>query len=139
MSVARPIQRDRVGLALPAFRTAGGYFASRNRYYTAWGDLLLLLFTPIGSRPGKRDFGCALDRLLFEPDVHTRVMTVRHVITAAMTRWTPHIVLRQLQVRKEGKILQLRISISLVGEDDKSEALVEIHPDQIKVLGLMGT
>ncbi len=132
-------QVERKGLALPAVRSTGGYFASKNRYDTAWGDLLLALFTPIGSRPGKRDFGSALDTILFEPDVLRKQQMVRHIIMEAAARWTPHIVIREIKVEVVDKALKLWVAFGLQGEQFTDRRQILLPRERvIKTLSAQG-
>ncbi len=139
MVTASTGQVERRGLALPAIRTVGGYFASKNRYDTAWGDLLLTIFTPIGSRPGRRDFGSALDALLFEPDVLRKQQMILHIITEAAARWTPHVVIREVRVEVVDKSLKLWIAFGLQGEQftDRRQILLP-RERAIKALSAQG-
>lgn len=132
-------QVDRRGLALPAIRTVGGYFASKNRYDTAWGDLLLAIFVPIGSRPGKRDFGSSLHLVLFEPDILRKQQMVRHIIDETAARWTPHVVIYETKVRVLDRNLQLEISFGLEGEESSDRRLILLPRDRvIKALSAQG-
>lgn len=127
------------GLALPAIRTVGGYFASKNRYDTAWGDLLLAIFVPIGSRPGNRAFGSPLHRVLFEPDILRKQQMVRHIINEAAAHWTPHVVIYKTLVRALGRNLQLEISFGLEGEESSDRRLILLSRDRvIKALSAQG-
>lgn len=132
-------QVERRGLALPAIRTVGGYFASKNRYDTAWGDLLLAIFVHIGSRPGRRDFGSALDTVLFEPDVLQKQQMVRHIINETAARWTPHIVIREVKVQVVERNLQLWIAFGLQGEQFTDRRQILLPRDRvIKALSAQG-
>ena len=129
----------RRGLALPAIRSVGGYFASKNRYDTAWGDLMLAIFTPVGSRPGQRDFGSALHRVLFETDVIRKQQLVRHIVEETAVKWVPHIVIRHVLVRLKNKVLMLEIAFNLKDDEFLDERLVEIPRDIIiKTLSAYG-
>jgi phage baseplate assembly protein W len=139
MTVVNTGQVERRGLALPALRRVGGYFASKNRYDTAWGDLLLTLFVPTGTRPGKRDFGSALHRVLFEPDVLRQQEVVERVVLQAAARWTPHIVIHEVKVQALDKRLQLWIGFGLVGEASADRRLVQLsRSGEIKTLDAQG-
>ncbi len=132
-------QVERRGLALPAIRSVGGYFASKNRYDTAWGDLLLAIFVPIGSRPGNRAFGSALHRVLFEPDVMRKQQMVRHIINETADRWTPHVVIYGIKVQVLDRHLQLEISFGLKGEESTDRRLIRLPRDRvIKALAAQG-
>ncbi len=132
-------QIERRGLALPAVRTVGGYFASKNRYDTAWGDLLLAIFVPIGSRPGLRDFGSPLDMMLFEPNILQRQQMVQQVIRETAARWTPHVVIRDIALRVLEKRLKLSIAFGLQGEQFVDRRQILLPRDRvIKALAAQG-
>lgn len=139
MVTATTGQVERKGLALPAIRTVGGYFASKNRYDTAWGDLLLAIFVPIGSRPGRRDFGSALDTVLFEPNVLEKRQMVRQIIDETASRWTPHIVIREVLLQVLDRHLQLSIAFGLQGEQFTDRRQILLPRDRvIKALSAQG-
>lgn len=87
------------GLALPAQKGPGGYFQTKSARDVAWGDLMLALFTPQGSRPMNRAFGSVLHEQLFEP-VSALVDggVLDYVIRDAVTQYCPHIVIREVEI-----------------------------------------
>jgi phage baseplate assembly protein W len=103
------------GLALPAVRGSGGYFASKTLEDAAWGDLLLVLFTKIGARPFRRDFGSGLIGLLFDPSTPQIAQRATFEITDAVSRGAPHIVIQDVVITRSGKSVNLTISFSLRG------------------------
>jgi phage baseplate assembly protein W len=127
MANATTGQRLRRGLALPAIRTVGGYFASKSAHDTAWGDLLLAIFTPIGSRPGKRNFGSALSKVLFEPDPKGQQPLVESIIIDTAKVWVPHVVVQSVIVQTVEKVLQLRITFHLTGDATAETRLVRVN------------
>jgi len=131
---------DRRGLALPALRRSGGYFASKNRYDTAIGDFLRTILTPIGSVPGKRDFGCSLNRLLYEPGIADKPALVRHVVEESRRKWTPHVLIDRfaLQWDESKRTARLRFRLKLQGEAQLVDQLVEVSVDSVKVLMASG-
>jgi len=132
---------ERRGLALPAIRRAGGYFASKDRYETAIGDFLRTIFTPIGSVPGKRDFGCSLNRLLFEPGVAQRPALVRHVVEDARKKWTPHVLIDRMAIQWDDakRTARLRFRLKLKDEEQIVDRLVEVNVDSVKILMTSGS
>jgi phage baseplate assembly protein W len=139
MAAVTTPQVDLRGLALPAVRTVGGYFASKNRYDTAWGDLLLAIFVPVGSRPGNRSFGSALHRVLFEPDVLQKQQMVRHIIDETAARWTPHVVIHETRVQVIDRCVQLWISFGLQGEESVDRRQILLSRERvIKTLSAQG-
>lgn len=103
------------GLALPATAGAGGFFESKGRYDVAWGDILLALLTPQGSRPQNRAFGTTLYNLLFEP-IAEEFELIKLVVRDAVTQWCPHLVLREVGVVAQEKTVQISITFSLRSE-----------------------
>lgn len=97
------------GLALPALRERGGYFASKGKYDVAWGDVMVAVFTPIGGRPMNRGFGSALSRVLFEPSDEQLQTRVNYIVSEAISKWCPHV--RLLGVRTLAKKRQVDITI----------------------------
>jgi len=134
-------KKERRGLALPALRTAGGYFASKNRYDTAFGDIVRTLMTPIGSVPGKRNFGCALHRLVMEPGMLQRKPLVNYVCSDALQKWCPHIILHDLRITvvTARKTLQIKVVFRLVDDSSPVEMMTEIPIDSVKVVSLAGS
>lgn len=104
------------GLALPPLRTRGGYFASKGKYDVVWGDVLLTLFTPIGSRPGNRSFGSALTRVLFDPSTADQIERIRYIITESITEWCPHVRLKDVRVLVDRKEISITVLFGLVAE-----------------------
>ena len=124
------------GLALPAIRTRGGYFASRSAHDTAWGDLMLAIFTPVGGRFMNRVFGSGLWRILFEPtspDISTRA---EFVIRDA-SRQVPQIVVREVIVSQRNRNIFLKVSFHLMSDNAIEERLVELDRSAVtRFLGI---
>lgn len=109
------------GLALPATRGPQGYFASKDPYDVAWGDLLCAVFTPRGSRPMRRSFGSSLYDLLFDPlDIEDAIIEVS--IREVVAQSCPHIIVRRVTLLNAtaGRI-QVGIVFSLAS-DQETEA-----------------
>lgn len=124
--------RELRGLGLPLTREIGGFFESKGRYDCAWGDLLLCLFTPIGSRPNRRSFGSALHLLLSEPNIEGNQTLVEHVVRQAAGRWCPHVVIYGVVARAkvtDGQVIQLGIRFGLADEQVEQQRLVEVNKD----------
>lgn len=114
------------GLALPSVRNNGGYFASKGKYDVAWGDVMLTLFTPIGSRPGRRNFGSALIKVLFDPAVSEQTERVRHIITESLIEWCTHIRVRDVQVTIDMKEIRVGVTFSLVTDSQKATRFITL-------------
>lgn len=102
-----------IGLALPAIRTQGGYFASRDAYDTAFGDVVLTIMCPIGGRWGNRQFGSASSSYLFDPADSALVSLLKEAISTAISTWCPHVNLLDTKVNVNGVTVQLFITFSL--------------------------
>lgn len=114
------------GLALPALRSRGGYFASRSPHDVAFGDLLLALFCPIGGRWMNRLFGSGLLRLLFEPNFVELAATAEAVIQDTAQKWTPHVVVDRVDVSRDHRALFLRIAFHLTSDAAVVSRLAEV-------------
>jgi phage baseplate assembly protein W len=123
------------GLALPALKGTGGYFASRTRYDVGWGDLILAIFTPINARPMRRTFGSALHNVLFEPSTLALEQLCNYVIRDAAQRWTPHVIINSVEVKLSGEEVALGIRFSLLEDRLVETRLIQIKKsDVIKLL-----
>lgn len=125
------------GLAFPATRAIGGYFGEKTRYDVAWGDLLLTMFTPIGTRPGRRDFGSALHLLLQEPNINGNQQIVEHTVRVAAQRWCPHVVVYGVIARakvSDSNVIQIGIRFGLADEQVEQSRLVEVNRDAVVLL-----
>lgn len=107
------------GIALPATRTAGSYFAPKDALEAAWSKVLIAVLTPVGSRFNKRDFGCAVaDNLFGFLDAATEEM-VKYHITTAITRHVPEVTVAEIVVSREQRYslrASVRMTIKLTGE-----------------------
>lgn len=119
------------GLALPILRSGGGYFTPKNRFDVAWGDLLLTLFTPIGSRPMRRQFGCALTNILFEPNEPSVAALAESTIRQAAARFTPHLVIEDVRILFEQKVIRVGVVFSLVEDRTTVERFVTVSKSDI--------
>ncbi len=109
------------GLALPALRAAGGYFASKSRHDVAFGDLLVALFTPVGTRPMSRGFGSNLSRVVFQPVTADIGDVVEHVVREAANRWAPHVVILGVDVRQDGEKVGILVRFSMAGDSKSAQ------------------
>lgn len=119
------------GLALPAVRSAGGYFASKNRYDVAWGDLLRAIFTPIGTYPMNRRFGSGIWNVLFEPNIEESASEVEFIIRDAVRIWTPHILLQSVDVKSDQRSIRILVQFGLLEDLGVVERLVRLPRDDI--------
>jgi len=117
------------GLALPALRKSGGYFRAAGKYDVAWGDVLVAILTPIGSRPGRRSFGSGLHFSLLEPQLSSNEAVVEYAVQEAVARHAPHVYVEQVQVRTNARKIQLHITFGLVSDRLTQERAVAIDRD----------
>lgn len=114
------------GLALPALRSPHGYAASKGPYDVAWGDMLLALFTPIGTRPMLRSFGSALHKVLFEPISPLTIQRIRYIVSETLTQWVPHVTLIAVSAVIEKAKIRLQITFRLATDARKDVRTVDI-------------
>jgi phage baseplate assembly protein W len=132
---ARRQRIERRGLALPAIRQRGGYFNTPSVHDTAFGDLLLALFTPIGGRAMQRGFGSGLHLILFEPNVSELHQEIFFIVKDTAQKWVPHVTIRGVEVSRKDRKVQIRVSFSLVDDGEITTRFLEVRRDQtIKVL-----
>ena len=108
------------GLALPAVKSqSGGYFATKTDTALAAGDLLLLLFTPIGARPFRRRWGSALPRLLFDAQLNQDDSLFRFYITDAVQQHLPNVEITDVQINRGSTELSFLIKYRMRGQVDQ--------------------
>lgn len=104
------------GLALPAIRSAGGYFAVKDKYDVAWGDLLLAIYTPLNARPMKRSFGSALSMTLFEMNSPATLSILKDDLREAIGLHCPHINVLAVEARRLNEEISVSITFGLQGD-----------------------
>lgn len=124
------------GLALPARRGPGGFFESKNPHDVAWGDLLVALFVPQGSRPMRRQFGSALYEYLFDPiavEDETLEIAVRDTAVASC----PHLNIVSVSIKNiDGARVTLGIVFGLKSDPMQTvERQTIVQKTDISVLG----
>ena len=121
------------GVPYPTKKTPVGYWYSQTGTSQIKSDLLCLLLTNPGERVMLPEFGTPLKKLLFEQnDAPTRAK-VKSVISAAIAKWEPRIVVKNIEVSS-----QIDES-SLNKDDDKtnydniiSVKIIFVDPQNIK-------
>jgi len=119
------------GLALPAIRVAGGYFNERRSFDVAWGDLLLLLFTPIGTRPMNRQFGSGLFRLLLEPNAPQLNQRAAFEVREATSLWLPHVRIDGVEVGRNGPTISLTVAFGLANTPGYAQRTARVERDDV--------
>lgn len=61
-------------------------------------SISIILRTRPGERLMRPDFGCGLDRYLFEPNTISTLRLIQEEIKRALLRWEPRIALNDIQV-----------------------------------------
>jgi phage baseplate assembly protein W len=123
------------GLALPAQRTPAGYFGVKGELDVAWGELLLALFTPIGSRPFARTFGSALGTLIFEANIVQNAPTIEYVVQTTAEQWVPSVVVTGVLVLipqstdTVNRTVDIEVSFRLAGSNEISKRAVRVTRD----------
>ena len=87
-----------LGLQYPLIKTARGSMAQKSGVDQIKADLLQLLLTNPGERVMLPDFGTPLRRLIFEPNDATLEMVAKKMISDAITKWEPRIVVSNINV-----------------------------------------
>ncbi len=102
------------GLALPATKGPGGYFESKDPTDVAWGDLMVALFTPRGTRVMRRSFGSVLREQLFEPADDAQAGVIDFVIREAAQEHCPHLQIRDVQVSvSSSSVMSVRVFFAI--------------------------
>lgn len=124
------------GLALPALRGPGGFFASKNQFDVAWGDLLMAIFVPRGSRPMQRQFGSTLYDLLFDPiDIENEIIEASVRDIAA--QFCPQVLIRRVTIKNSAAgHIQVGIVFSLASDiENEGERSVLIPKTVVTEVG----
>jgi phage baseplate assembly protein W len=105
-----------VGLALPAVRLSGGYFAARDALDTAFGDLIVALMCPVGGRFMRRLFGSGVDKYTFSPSDDVMASALRAEIFATAKSLVPTITILGVLVRSGATKVDISIRFSLASD-----------------------
>ena len=89
-----------LGLRTPLRKsaTSGFYAANTNILAQEKQNLMNLLMTNFGERPIHYDLGVNLDFLLFEQKTNFLRQKLADNITAALSKWLPHLKIRNLEI-----------------------------------------
>ena len=80
-------------------------------------SICIILRTRPGERLLRPDFGCGLDRYLFEPNDTSTLRLIQEEIKRALTRWEPRIALNDVRVElnpAEPRAVDISIYYTLV-------------------------
>ena len=75
-----------------------------------------ILLTKPGERVMLPDFGCDLDKYIFEPNDSLLELQVRNEITNAITKWEPRITLKNITVTVNNNALLISIPYIINGK-----------------------
>lgn len=125
-----------VGYALPAIRGAGGYFAARNQYDTAWGNIILAIMTPVGARPFRRGQGSTMADSLFDAADARMLLTIKQSIVSAVAKQVPHVQILDVTTQSEGTTVTVLVEFALREEPSKSQQRA-IRIDKRSVLNVL--
>lgn len=129
---AAPIPR-RSGLALPAVRLNGGYFAARSTYDVAWGDLIIAAFVPFGGRFMRRSVGSQAPNYLMDVLDNMTAAMLRDAVSTAVAAQCPHIrVIDVVAKAVAAKTMSLTISFTVAPDRDTvTERTVQLDRHQV--------
>lgn len=121
------------GVPYPTRKTPRGYWYSQTGSNQIKSDLLCLLLTNPGERVMIPEFGTPLKKLLFEQNDVVLRTEVKKVISNAIKKWEPRIVVQNIEVSSQID------ENSLNKDDDKSSIdniisvkIIFVDPQNIK-------
>ena len=121
------------GVPYPTVKTPRGYWYSQTGSNQIKSDLLCLLLTNPGERVMIPDFGTPLKKLLFEQNDVVLRTEVKRVISSAIKKWEPRIVVQNIEVSSQID------ENSLNNDDDRSSIdniisvkIIFVDPQNIK-------
>ncbi len=85
-------------------------------------SILVILRTRPGERLLRPDFGCGLDRYLFEPNSIATLRLIQEDVKQALTRWEPRITLDDIQVGsdpRDARVVNIIIFYTLVATQQR--------------------
>lgn len=100
------------GLALPAVRTAGGYFVSKRDIDVVWGSVILAIMTPVGSRWMNRSYGSHVAEVLFEPTDAVLVSALTEYINDAASKFATIARITRVDVQVDRKTVSIVVTFS---------------------------
>ena len=76
-----------------------------------------IVFTIIGEKPFRRDFGTVVNQSLFELDTSLNLIAIEKQITSSLTRFEPRIKLNDVKVVVDGShnAMTAKITYSIIG------------------------
>lgn len=117
------------GLAVPFNKANGGYFSSAYVEDLVWSSILLILFTPKGSMPGKRTFGTAIMDLLFEQVGYSDLAYLQMQVQAAIEKYEPRVRVEKVESAKVQNTVYLTIGLVIKSNQQYSEKAFQYTPE----------
>jgi phage baseplate assembly protein W len=76
-----------------------------------------IVFTIIGEKPFRRDFGTVVNQSLFELDTSLNMLAIEKQITSSLSRFEPRIKLNDVKVVVDGShnAMTAKITYSIIG------------------------
>ena len=100
------------GLAAPVNKNNGGYFVSARLTELIWSSIYLIVFTEVGSMPGRRKFGTHLTGFLFEQMPSASVAELQSMIAAVIAQQESRVYVNSVTVSKNENQLNVKITLS---------------------------
>jgi phage baseplate assembly protein W len=105
------------GLALPAAKRSGSnYLDSKSNAQVAWGDLLMALIVPAGTRPLSRSFGSNIHRYIFEPNDNRTQTMIRYIIEQAAAKYAPMVKVANVAITSSAQTLNFVITFKMAND-----------------------
>jgi phage baseplate assembly protein W len=85
-------------------------------------SICIILRTRPGERLMRPDFGCDLDRFLFEPNSVGTLRLIQEEVKGALTRWEPRITLDDIRVETnatDGRAVDITIYYTLIATNTR--------------------
>jgi phage baseplate assembly protein W len=82
-----------------------------------------ILATPTGSVPGHPEFGCGMDKYLFEQIDLLTVQMIKEEVQYALARWEPRIKVLDVEVKEDLDYnrIDIKVIFSILNEPDNPE------------------
>ena len=117
MASAREVDLDpdmKVGLTLPLGRSSQGFFnQSRTTLEQVKHNIINLLLTYPGERPGEPELGSRLREIVFEPMDDDITEKIEEEINSVVERWLPYITIGSIDVNFSDR-LENTVDVSMM-------------------------
>jgi phage baseplate assembly protein W len=92
-------------------------------------NLKNLLLTQKGERVHKRNFGCNLNRLLFEQKTEQLKISIAEEIIKAVSNWANYIILDSISIFFSGDLISDKFRFLQPPEENQVKIVIEYHVD----------